>query len=277
MILLIDFILALITTFMVVFFGGLVNGWIDFYIPILLELVFFIAYIGLSFLFLFAFAIPVKRKTEFNQKKSKVYCFVMEYFFEFLNNLANLKICIENKEKMPKNKRFMLCANHLSKFDSMILNDKFKGYDIAWIGKKSLFKMPLISNYIYKSNFLMLDREDLRQGLRVTQQAIKYIEEDQCSIGVFPEGTRNDTKEDLLPLKSGSFKIALHTKVDIVVMSIANTNQIHKRWPRRTKVYFRICDVIKYDDYKDLTTNELCEKVEEIMRTNIRDLKEKIK
>lgn len=274
---LINIISSILTTFLVCYFGNIIQHSYDFYIPILLFIAFLIGYIALTFILIFMIAIPVKRKTEFNQKDSKFYRFLMEHMFTYLNTLGLVRIHFEGKEKIEKGKKLVYVCNHRSKFDPMVISDKLKGYNIAWIAKKSLFKMPLVSNYMYKSNFLSLDRDDLRQGLRVIEKAVEYISEGQNSIGVFPEGTRNTTKDKLLPFKSGSFKISLLAKTDIVVMAVLNTELIAKRWPlKSTKVYVRVCEVIKYDDIKDLTSYEVANKVHEIMEKNIIEMKNNI-
>ena len=270
---LINIISSILTTFLVCYFGNIIQHSYDFYIPILLFIAFLIGYIALTFILIFMIAIPVKRKTEFNQKDSKFYRFM----FTYLNILGLVRIHFEGKEKIEKGKKLVYVCNHRSKFDPMVISDKLKGYNIAWIAKKSLFKMPLVSNYMYKSNFLSLDRDDLRQGLRVIEKAVEYISEGQNSIGVFPEGTRNTTKDNLLLFKSGSFKISLLAKTDIVVMAVLNTELIAKRWPlKSTKVYVRVCEVIKYDDIKDLTSYEVANKVHEIMEKNIIEMKNNI-
>ena len=98
-----------------------------------------------------------------------------------------------------------------------------------------------------------IDREDLKQSLKVIKQAVKYLDEDQCSVGIYPEGTRNNTDDLILPCKAGSMKIAYLSKKPIVVMSVINTDKVVKNFIlKRTHVYIRICEVIPYEDYKDL-------------------------
>lgn len=272
----INVICSILSTTLLTIFCNLVKHGYDFYIPILLFIAFLVGYVILTFLILFAMAIPVRKKTEFNQKDSRFYRFVMEHTFSYLDLLGRVKIHFEGKEKINKNQRVVFVCNHKSKFDPIVVSDKLKGYKISWVAKKSLFKMPLVNRYMYKSNFLPLDRKDLKQGLRVIKQAVTYLNEDQCSIGVFPEGTRNTTEDVLLPFKSGSFKISLLSKTDIVVVAIANTEYVAKRFPfRSTNVYVRVCKVIKYDDVKDLPSYEIADMVSKIIEENVIDLRKR--
>lgn len=275
MFLIFDIILACAATILTCCFGNILSSVWDFYLPILLLIAYFIAAIAFTFLMLFAIAAPVRRKEEFYPKVSRFYRFVMEHGFSYLCTLGRVKIHFEGKERIP-DRRFVLICNHLSKFDPMSISASLKGYRLSWIAKKELFKMPLVSNYMYKSNYLTLNREDLRQSLRVIKQAAAYIEDDLCSIGVFPEGTRNKGDELLLPLKAGSFKIALLAKTDIVVVAIAHSEQIAKRFPfRATNVYIRVAEVIPYESIKDLNSQEIALKATEIMKSHIEELRKK--
>ena len=134
--------------------------------------------------------------------------------------------------------------------------------------------MPLINRYLYKICFMPIDREDLKQSLKVIKQSVKYIQEDQCSIGIYPEGTRNTTEEPILPCKAGSMKIAYLSKTPIVVMTVVNTDKVVKNFLlKRTHVYIRICKVIPYEEYKDMDTQDLASYVENIMKENILEIK----
>lgn len=271
----IDLILACAATILTCCFGGILSSGWDFYLPILLLIAYFLLAIAFTFLMLFLIAAPVRRKEEFYSKQSRFYRFVMEHGFSYLCALGRVRIHFEGKEKIP-DRRFVLICNHLSKFDPMSISACLKGYRLSWIAKKELFRMPLISNYMYKSNYLTLDRDDLRQSLRAISQAADYIEKDICSVGVFPEGTRNKGNDLLLPLKAGSFKIALLAKTDIVVVAIAHSEQIAKRFPfRSTNIYIRVGEVIPYADIQNLSSQEIAKKATEIMKTHIEELRKK--
>ena len=231
----------------------------------------------LTFISLFLITLPIKRKGDFGEKHSKFYRFFFEEGLTFINYFLRIKVHVENKDKLPsKKERIIFMSNHLSKFDPMTCNSVLKGYDIAWIGKRSLFSMPLINRYLYKICFMPIDRDDLKQSLKVIKQAVKYINQGECSVGIYPEGTRNTTDEPILPCKAGSMKIAYLSKAPIVVMSVINTNKIVKNFIlKKTHVYVRICEVIPYEEYKDLDSQALALRVENSLKENIIDLNKK--
>src|SRR5690606_23418483 len=84
-------------------------------------------------------------------------------------------------------------------------------------------------------------------------------------IAVYPEGTRSKTTE-INQFRNGIFKIAQKAKVSIVVCLIDNFYAVKSRFPlKRTKVLFKVCDVIPYEEFKDLNTNEIGDMCRKIM------------
>ena len=89
---------------------------------------------------------------------------------------------------------------------------------------------------------MFLDRDDIKQGLKVVLAAIDQVKSG-ISICVFPEGTRCKNKDDLTDVQSfkeGTFKIATKSKCKIVPMAIMGTNEIfedHLPWVKEACGY----------------------------------------
>lgn len=276
MLVILDYIIAVLLTVLTVFLDKIYERPASFWLIILIFLGYLFVSFFVTFLSLFLVTLPIKRKGDFGEKHSRFYRFFFEEGLTFINYFMRIKVHLEGKDKLPKNKkeRMVFMSNHISKFDPMTCNSVLKGYDISWIGKRSLFSMPLINRYLYKICFMPIDREDLKQSLKVIKQSVKYIQEDQCSIGIYPEGTRNTTEEPVLPCKAGSMKIAYLSKTPIVVMTVVNTDKVVKNFLlKRTHVYIRICKIIPYEEYKDMDTQDLASYVEQIMKENILEIK----
>ena len=277
MLVIIDYIIAIGLTVMSVFVDKIYERPHSFWLILFIFIGYLFVCFFLTFISLFLITLPIKRKGDFGEKHSKFYRFFFEEGLTFINYFLRIKVHVENKDKLPsKKERIIFMSNHLSKFDPMTCNSVLKGYDIAWIGKGSLFSMPLINRYLYKICFMPIDRDDLKQSLKVIKQAVKYINQGECSVGIYPEGTRNTTDEPILPCKAGSMKIAYLSKAPIVVMSVINTNKIVKNFIlKKTHVYVRICEVIPYEEYKDLDSQALALRVENSLKENIIDLNKK--
>ena len=183
------------------------------------------------------------------------------YIFNFL---FRIKVISKNLDKLPKEENFFLVCNHLSNFDPIIHIYALKKCNISYIMKKEIMSIPLVGWWLKKTGFLVLDRKDNRQAAQIMVEAIKRCKNKE-NIGVFPEGTRSRSGE-LLPLKSGAFKIPQKAEIPIVVGHLFGTNEVKKRYPfKSTKINFEIIDLMANTELKEITTNEISDKISNIL------------
>ena len=133
---------------------------------------------------------------------------------------------MENLTNIPKEEGVMFVGNHRSYFDVVIgytLVDRPTGF----IAKIEMQKIKPMARWMDYAGCLMIDRNDLRQSLKVILTAIKYVKAG-ISIYIYPEGTRSqsETEEEMLPFKEGSFKIAEKTGCKIVPISMIHTREV---------------------------------------------------
>lgn len=177
---------------------------------------------------------------------------------EGLNKLSEAGInCSGNKQ------RFLLVSNHRSNFDPILTWHVLRKYDLAFLSKEENMHIFTFGKIIRKCCFMAIDRENPKKALETLIKSSELIKNDEVSIAIYPEGTRNKG-EGLLPFHNGIFKVAKMAEVPIVVMSITGTERIHKNFPlRKTNVNFKILDVIDVDKVMNLKTSELGEIVRE--------------
>lgn len=104
---------------------------------------------------------------------------------------------VKGLENIP-DRHVLFVSNHQSNFDIPLLMGyvpKFKGF----VAKIELEKVPVISWWMKKMNCLFLDRNDMRQSLKVIIQGIGLLKAGNTMV-VFPEGTRSKGN------KMGDFK-----------------------------------------------------------------------
>ena len=130
---------------------------------------------------------------------------------------------------MPVDQPVLYIGNHRSYFDVVVsyaLVPNLTGY----IAKKQILKVPVLGQWMKNLDCLFLDRDDLRQGMEVILEAIEKIR-NGISICIYPEGTRNNTDQTLLPFKKGSFKIAQRTGCALIPVTVNNTRDIFESHP----------------------------------------------
>lgn len=271
------FFLSIISTAAICVFTDIIDHWYDFYRIILIYIAAWVIFAVVSILFVFIYSLFIKvPEDKFNEKYGRKTRFIMDEYLKFMCFLFRIKIICSGKELIPDDSRFLIVSNHVSNFDPIVSNAIFKGKEISWVAKKSLFKVPIAKAFMYKCNFLCMDREDIRQSLRVINKAAEYIKNDIVSIGIYPEGTRNKTDELMLPFKPGALKIAQKARVPIVVMTVANTEKVVKRFPlRSTKVYIDVIKIYSAEEVAERKTNDISEEVEKLMLDHLVEAKKR--
>lgn len=202
----------------------------------------------------------IKSKKEYNHNSS-FYRFLLNSWTIMALKFLRIKVSVEGLEKLPQDQRFLLVGNHRSNFDPLITWTILRKYDIAFISKKTNFKIPCFGKIIRKCCFLTIDRENPKEALKTIIKASELIKNNEVSIGVYPEGTRSKSTQ-LLPFHNGVFKIAKKAQVPIVVVLITGTEKIHQNYPwHKSKVTFKIVDVMPLSDINQMTNLEIGENV----------------
>lgn len=157
------------------------------------------------------------------EKATTMMFYVIRWAFRVMTFISGVRVTAIGTDNIPENEAVLFVANHQSFFD-VIIGYTFMKRRTGYIAKKSFATVPLLSQNMKVLNCLFLDREDIKQGLKTIQTAIEYVKKD-ISIFIFPEGTRNKTKDELklADFHKGSFKIAQRTGCKIIPVSFNHT------------------------------------------------------
>lgn len=236
----------------------------------LFALVLFIALVLIHAIILGVSMLAVNLKKD-NSRVSRYYRILTLTTVDLLFTTLGIRIHTTGLEKIPQDKRFLLVSNHTFDFDPAFFMRVMPKIDLGFVGKKEIYSdMIPIAKIMHKLNGLPLDRENNRNAVLTINKAAEYIKNDVCCMGIFPEGYCSLTGE-LLPFRSGAFKIAKKAHCPIVVATISNTRIILKNLFRRpTDIYLDILEIIDTDEVDAKTTAELSEKIYPIIKTNMR-------
>ena len=228
-----------------------------------------VAALLLLVLFLTLCTIPVSI-TKYYEKDSRFYRFMIDLAAAVACWGARLKLHITGKELLPENKRILYVGNHVSNYDPIITWHAFPKAKLSYISKASNFKIPWFGHFIRRCCFMDIDRENPRNAIITINRASELLKNQEVSIGVYPEGTRSKTAE-LLPFHNGVFKIAQKANVDIAVVSLTGTENIHKNFPwRKTDIYVDVLEIIPAKEIKGVKTEVIGSRVEALLRENKR-------
>lgn len=131
---------------------------------------------------------------------------------------------IIGQENIPETGPIIICGNHLHIMDqcSIIISTKRM---VHYLAKKEYFDGPFA--WFFKAcgcisvNRRIKDNEASNHAINLLKQGY--------AIGLFPEGTRNRTKELLLPFKFGAVSMASKTDAYIVPFGISGTYKFRSK------------------------------------------------
>ena len=236
------------------------------WLPAVFAVGFFVAFYLLWLLFCFVGSLFISLKKTPKKPDRFAYWAVKETCQNLLPFLG-ARIQFLGLEKIPQNERFLLICNHISGFDHLCLLAHLptRILSISKIENEHLF---IAGKWMHQAGFLPLDRHNPFSGLRTIQQAIGYLQRDEASVAVSPEGTRSKDGTPL-PFHEGSFKIATRTGCPVVVVRIEGTPFIKKNFPLRpTKVTLTVLSVLRREDYERGTAIDLSNRCHEILRSS---------
>jgi 1-acyl-sn-glycerol-3-phosphate acyltransferase len=124
------------------------------------------------------------------------------------------------KDEKPKLSEgpFVICANHASYLDIILMYRILPRKRFLFIGKSELLKWPII-NIFFKKVDIAVNREKRSSGMRSIIRAKNELQ-NGWSIVIFPEGGIHVDTPILAPFKNGAFKLAIDSQIPILPITI---------------------------------------------------------
>lgn len=238
--------------------------------------------VSFTVVFLLLFSVPIFALLGvyglFNKKKKDwITLRLVQGAFKYILWLSGVELTVIGEERIPAGP-VLFVANHRSQYDTLLTYsrvDRLTGY----IAKKEMGNFPILRTRMKELYCLFLDRENPREGLKTILKAVEYLQQD-ISICIFPEGTRNKGEEgSLLAFKEGSFKIADKSNCPVVPIAITNAQGMFERqFPRmkKVKVIMEYCPPIYTHELSKLERKSMgamsAELIKETLQRNMNSL-----
>ena len=195
----------------------------------------------------------------------------IQYMMKKLVTCGNIDLQVFGKENLPEEDGFLFYGNHQGLFDVVGL---VAAYDRPFAGvfKKELRNIPLLKQVIACTKSHAMDREDVRQSMKVIMKVIEDVNNGK-TFAIFPEGTRSRNGNEMLEFHSGSFKCALKTKCRVVPIAFVDSYKVlDQKGSKPVKVQIHFLDAIEYEEYKDMNTKELATLVHDRIEQKIKEV-----
>ena len=137
--------------------------------------------------------------------------------------LAGIRLAVFGQEKLPANPHYIYMMNHSSNLDVPAVFLFLPG-EVRALGKKELFKLPVLATAMRMGGFIPIDRSNRERAVESMRLAARVAREG-ASFLLAPEGTRSRTGE-LLPFKKGGFYLAIDSEVPILPISVRGAYEL---------------------------------------------------
>ena len=152
---------------------------------------------------------------------------LVRWFFRTLL-MATQRLRVHGIENYPSDGGVLVCANHQSNLDPLILGSVCPR-PVNYLAKKQLFEFGPLGWFLRWNDAIPIDRES--SGIGGMKETLRRLKKREAVL-MFPEGTRSADGE-LLPVKLGFLTIAKRTKVPVLPIGFDGAFQA---WPRGAMV-----------------------------------------
>lgn len=202
--------------------------------------------------------------------------FVNNFGFRPILFLSGVRLTVKGRENILQDQAALYVFNHRGFYD-ILAGYTTAPYPTAFVSKKEIGKVPMVSRWMKYMNCLFLDRSDIRQGLQTILQGVELLK-NGTSVYIAPEGTRN-TGEELLEFHAASFKLAEKSKSPIVPVALNNTDEVlekHMPWIHKAHVIIEYCEPIYTEDLDRTQRKQLANNVRDILSEKVKANKKEI-
>jgi 1-acyl-sn-glycerol-3-phosphate acyltransferase len=185
--------------------------------------------------------------------------------------ISGVSVKVGGLNHIDPKRQYIFMVNHQSYIDIPVLVQSLAGFQLRWIAKRELLRVPFFGWALCAAKHIPIDRSDRFDALGGLQKAKERMK-GGVSIVFFPEGTRS-SGGTLLPFKRGGFLLAARTQTPIVPVTINGSGPILPKgdWRiHRGEVEVIVSEPVTVEKYRAGTLRGLSAQVQELIRKNLR-------
>ena len=193
---------------------------------------------------------------------------MLRFIVQRANKGGNVIVESYGAENLPEQDGFVMYPNHQGLYDVLAIIEACPR-PFSVVAKKEVGNIPFLKQVFSCLKAFLLDREDVRQAMKVIIDVSKEVEKGRNYL-IFPEGTRSKNGNKIGTFKGGSFKAATKAKCPIVPVALINSFvPFDRNTIRPVTVQVHFLKPLEYEDYKELKTTEIAALVEKQIRETI--------
>jgi 1-acyl-sn-glycerol-3-phosphate acyltransferase len=139
--------------------------------------------------------------------------------------LAGVRLEVRGLERLDPKRRYVFASNHQSGLDIPVLYAALQQYKLSFLSKRELLWVPFMGWGMSAIGHIGINRDDARSAHASVAKAVEKLRRSGNSLVLFPEGTRSPDGA-LQQFKTGAFRLAIDTGVDIVPVAISGASRV---------------------------------------------------
>lgn len=201
----------------------------------------------------------------FDRHGKRVYR-INQFWTWLILRLGKVSLTVSGLENIDSRQPYVFMVNHQSNIDIPVLVQSLRQFQLRWIAKKELLRVPLFGWAMWATKHITVDRSDPSDAIKSLERAKERLAAG-LSIVVFPEGTRSRSGR-LSPFKKGGFLLAAKTRTRIVPVTIVGSSNLLPAGAWRLRpgsIEVFVDEPISTEGYRAGKLNALAEEVREII------------
>ncbi len=195
----------------------------------------------------------------------------IQYILKLAVSSGNIDFQVYGQENIPEEDGMLICGNHQGMFDVLAIVAAFDK-PLAAVLKKELAEIPFLKQIVSCTHSYPMDREDVRQSMKVIMGVTKEIAEGRNFL-IFPEGTRSKNGNHMLEFHGGTFKAATKSKCTILPFALIDSFRVlDHNGVEPVTVQLHYLEPISYEEYKDMNTNEIAAMVHDRIEMKLKEV-----
>ncbi|WP_108245931.1 lysophospholipid acyltransferase family protein [Muricauda brasiliensis] len=149
---------------------------------------------------------------------------ILNWFIMRCTNVLGTRYSFKNNQDIPTDRPLIIVTNHQSMYDIPPIIWYMRKYHPKFVSKIELGKgIPSVSYNLRHGGSALIDRKDPKQSISELQKLAKYINENNRSAVIFPEGTRSRNGVPK-PFRTTGLKVMLKNVPEALLVPISINN-----------------------------------------------------
>lgn len=171
---------------------------------------------------------------------------------------------VRGKEYQPKGYHsYIVASNHVSMKDPLIVAASLDFQPLAYMAKIELFRHPAAIAFFYATSAFAVNREKLE--LATVKSALKVLKDGRWCLGLFPEGTRNQSGDGVKEAKRGVAYFSKAAGVPVMPVGLAIKGE------KKNKVAVYLGELIPPEDDLDALSEKVRLAMQELAEAAARE------